>query len=256
MSFDSAEKYQSQISSGGVGFQAAGPSIGRCIARTPAQRIAGHGVGRPVVEAQLVRLGSGKSYPFDLQDAHEALRRLRPTPDKIKGLKATNQADDDQLVLGTTITKTIDSDSKSYSFKYIDRETSTNNTFHTTADMSVERASSPQTKRCDLVCFVNGIPFLIIENKRPTESLKKAGSQLIGYQGEDNIPHLFHFAQMLMTMNRGEARCATVATPQKCYGATEIAYHLVRRDRRTLQISVHPDMTVEVVAPWPPQTPP
>jgi predicted metal-dependent hydrolase len=33
------------------------------------------------------------------------------------------------------------------------------------------------------------------------------------------------------------------------YGATTIAYRVVRRDRRTLQISVLPDMTVEVVAP-------
>jgi len=87
--------------------------------------------------------------------------------------------------------------------------------FHVTAEMEVERSSSTQTRRCDIVCFVNGIPFVIIENKRPTESLKKAGSQLIGYQGEDNVPHLFHFAQMLMSMNRTEARYATVGTPQK-----------------------------------------
>ena len=66
-----------------------------------------------------------------------------------------------------------------------------------------------------LVCFVNGIPFLVIENKRPTEILKKADSQLIGYQNEDNIPQLFHFAQLLISMNRQEARYATVGTPRK-----------------------------------------
>jgi glyoxylase-like metal-dependent hydrolase (beta-lactamase superfamily II) len=81
--------------------------------------------------------------------------------------------------------------------------------------MAIERTGTAQTKRCDLVCFVNGIPFVVIENKRPTESLKKAGSQLIGYQNEDNLPHLFHFAQLLITMNRAEARYATVGTPQK-----------------------------------------
>jgi type I restriction enzyme, R subunit len=62
---------------------------------------------------------------------------------------------------------------------------------------------------------VNGIPILVIENKRPTESLKKADSQLIGYQNEDNIPQLFHFAQLLIGMNRNEARYATVGTPRK-----------------------------------------
>jgi type I restriction enzyme R subunit len=54
----------------------------------------------------------GREYPFDLEDAHEALRRLKPTPDRIRGLKATNQDVYDTLVLGTTITKAIDGDSK------------------------------------------------------------------------------------------------------------------------------------------------
>jgi type I restriction enzyme R subunit len=118
-------------------------------------------------------------------------------------------------VLGTTITKTIDGDSKSYSFRFIDWEAPQNNVFHVTAELSVERAASTQTKRCDIVAYVNGIPFFVIENKRPTESLKKAGSQLIGYQNEDNIPHLFHFVQLLMATNRQEARYATVGTPLK-----------------------------------------
>ncbi|MBN4016435.1 type I restriction endonuclease subunit R [Rhodospirillaceae bacterium AH-315-P19] len=157
----------------------------------------------------------GREYSFDLADAHEAMRRLKPTPDRLKGLKGTNQDIYDTLVLGTTITKTIDGDSKSYSFHFIDWEHPENNVFHVTAEVSVEKAASTQTKRCDIVCYVNGIPFIVIENKRPTESLKKAGSQLIGYQGEDNIPQLFHFAQLLLTMKRQEARYATVGTPQK-----------------------------------------
>ncbi|WP_216656103.1 HsdR family type I site-specific deoxyribonuclease [Novosphingobium sp. 1529] len=160
----------------------------------------------------------GREYPFDLEDAHEALRRLKPTPDRIRGLKATNQDIYDTLVLGTTITKAIDGDSKSYSFRFIDWDNPTNNALHVTAEFAVERSGSTQTKRCDIVAFVNGIPVLVIENKRPTESLKKAGSQLIGYQSEDNIPQLFYFAQLLVTMNRVDARYATVGTPQKFWG--------------------------------------
>lgn len=157
----------------------------------------------------------GRHYRFDLEDAHEAIRRLKPTPDRLKGLRGTNQDIYDTLVLGTTITKTIDGDSKSYSFRYIDWGDPANNVFHVTAELSVERTGSSQTRRCDIVAFVNGIPVLIIENKRPTETLKKADSQLIGYQSEDNIPQLFHFAQLVMTMNRVEARYATVGTPRK-----------------------------------------
>lgn len=168
---------------------------------------------------QLLRLNAfeyrGKSYNFDLEDAHEAVRRLKPTPDRIKGLKATNQEVYDTLILGTTITKTIDGDSKSYSFRFIDWDNPENNSFHVAAEVSVERTGSSSTKRCDIVAYVNGIPFVVIENKRPTAGLKKAGSQLIGYQSEDAIPQLFHFAQLLMVMSRTEALYATVGTPRK-----------------------------------------
>lgn len=172
-----------------------------------------------VLAEQLMRINRfthrGREYGFDLEDAHEAMRRLKPTPDRLKGLKGTNQDIYDTLVLGTTITKSIDGDSKSYSFRYIDWERPENNVFHVTAEFSVERTASSQTKRCDIIAFVNGIPILVIENKRPTESLKKADSQLIGYQNEDNIPQLFHFAQLLIGMNRTAARYATVATKPK-----------------------------------------
>ncbi len=219
MTFDAAEKHQSQIPAlqllVALGFKP--------LSQAEAQALRGDRLRNVVLDdvlgEQLLRINrfshKGREYPFDLADAHEAMRRLKPTPDRLKGLKGTNQDVYDTLVLGTTITKTIDGDSKSYSFRFIDWETPENNVFHVTAELSVERSASTQTKRCDIVGYVNGIPFLIIENKRPTEGLKKAGSQLIGYQNEDNIPHLFHFAQMLMAMNRQEALYATTGTPQK-----------------------------------------
>ena len=219
MTFDAAEKHQSQV-----------PALQLLVALgfTPlsqeeALRMRGGRLRNVVLDdvlaEQLMRINRfthrGREYSFDLEDAHEAMRRLKPTPDRLKGLRGTNQDIYDTLVLGTTITKSIDGDSKSYSFRYIDWEQPENNVFHVTAEFSVERTASSQTKRCDIVAFMNGIPILVIENKRPTESLKKADSQLIGYQNEDNIPQLFHFAQLLIGMNRNEARYATVGTPRK-----------------------------------------
>lgn len=219
MTFIAAEKHQSQV-----------PALQLLVALgfTPlsqeeALRLRGGRLRNVVLDdvlaEQLMRINRfthrGREYSFDLEDAHEAMRRLKPTPDRLKGLRGTNQDIYDTLVLGTTITKSIDGDSKSYSFRYIDWERPENNVFHVTAEFSVERTASSQTKRCDIVAFVNGIPILVIENKRPTESLKKADSQLIGYQNEDNIPQLFHFAQLLIGMNRNAARYATVATKPK-----------------------------------------
>jgi len=217
--FNPAEKHQSQIPAlqmlVALGFT---PLSEEDVNRQRAGRMRNVVLDDILVE-QLLRLNAfeyrGKSYNFDLEDAHEAVRRLKPTPDRIKGLKATNQEVYDTLILGTTITKTIDGDSKSYSFRFIDWDNPENNSFHVAAEVSVERTGSSATKRCDIVAYVNGIPFVVIENKRPTAGLKKAGSQLIGYQSEDAIPQLFHFAQMLMVMSRTEALYATVGTPRK-----------------------------------------
>lgn len=131
--FNPAEKYQSQIPAlqtlVALGFQP--------LSQTKVDRLRGKTrsvILDDIVVEQMLKLNSfsyrGKSYAFDLEDAHEALRRLKPTPDKLKGLKGTNQDIYDLLVLGTTISKAIEGDSKSYSFKYIDWETPENNVFH------------------------------------------------------------------------------------------------------------------------------
>lgn len=219
MTFNAAEKFQSQIPAiqllVAMGFKPLSQEEALSL-RGGRQR---NVVLDDVLVESLMRINRfthrGRDYGFDLEDAHDAMRRLKPTPDRLKGLRGTNQDIYDTLVLGTTITKSIDGDSKSYSFRFIDWENPENNVFHVTAEFAVERTGTTQTKRCDIVAFVNGIPVLVIENKRPTESLKKADSQLIGYQHEDNIPQLFHFAQLLISMKRSEARYATVGTKRQ-----------------------------------------
>ena len=219
MSFDATEKYQSQIPAlqllVALGFQPLSQAEALARRGWRLRNVTLDGV----LAEQLLRINRfthrGRTYPFDLEDAHEAIRRLKPETDRLKGLRSTNQDVYDTLLLGTTITKTVDGDSKSYSFRFVDWEQPDNNVFHVTAEFPVACTVGTRTKRCDLVAFVNGIPFIVIENKRPTESLNKAGSQLIGYQSADNIPQLFHFAQLLLSLNRQEARYATVGTPRR-----------------------------------------
>lgn len=219
MTFIAAEKHQSQIPAlqllVALGFKPLSQADATGMRGGRLRNVTLDGV----LEEKLLEINrysyKGKEYCFDHADADEAIRRLKPTPDRIKGLKVTNQEVYDTLILGTTITKNIDGDQKSFSFRYVDWENPQNNAFHVTAEMAVEKTASRETKRCDIVCFVNGIPFVVIENKRPTEAIKKAGSQLIGYQREENIPHLFHLAQLLISMKRTEAPYATVGTPQK-----------------------------------------
>ena len=219
MTFNPTEKHQSQIPAlqllVALGFRPLSPA--------EALRLRG-GRRRNVVldhilAEQLMGMNRfthrGQGYGFGLEDAHEAMGRLKPTPDQLRGLQGTNQDIYDTLVLGTTIAKTIDGDSKSYTLRFIDWENPANNVFHVTAEFAVEGTASGQARRCDVVGFVNGIPVLVMESKRPSEPLEKADSQLIGYQSADNIPQLFHFAQLLVTMNRREARYATVGASRK-----------------------------------------
>ena len=153
-----------------------------------------------VLAEQILRINRftsrGEEHSFSAGDAEEAIRRLKPSPIEQRGLVRTNQDIYDSLILGTTIEKTIDGDRKSYSLRYIDWNTPENNAYHATVEVTVERTGSALTRRCDIVLFVNGIPLVVIENKSPTESITQAISQHIRNQGADEIPHLFHYAQL------------------------------------------------------------
>ncbi|MDX1975200.1 MAG: type I restriction endonuclease subunit R [Rickettsiales bacterium] len=172
-----------------------------------------------VLAEQILRINRftsrGEEHSFSAGDAEEAIRRLKPSPIEQRGLVRTNQDIYDALILGTTIEKTIDGDRKSYSLRYIDWNTPENNAYHATVEVTVERTGSALTRRCDIVLFVNGIPLVVIENKSPTESITQAISQQIRNQGADEIPHLFHYAQLLLATNKNEVRYGTVGTSKK-----------------------------------------
>jgi len=76
---------------------------------------------------------------------------------------------------------------------------------------------APEVCRPDIVCFVNGIPFVVIECKRPDtkHSLEEAIKQNLRKQQPDEIPHLFVFSQILIALNKNDGRYGTTGTPMK-----------------------------------------
>lgn len=114
--------------------------------------------------------------------------------------------------------QTIEGDSKSFTLNYIDWKTPSNNSFHVVAEFSVERARSTDTVRPDIVLFVNGIPFSVIECKSPKVDVEQAVSQNIRNQGDDYIPRLFTYVQQVLAVNKNAAQYATAGTPKK-FGA-------------------------------------
>jgi len=68
-------------------------------------------------------------------------------------------------------------------------------------------------RRPDIVLFVNGLPFVVVELKNPADvkaTLDKAYHQLQTYQSE--IPSLFHFNEILMISDGMEARAGTLTS--------------------------------------------
>jgi len=110
----------------------------------------------------------------------------------------------DLLCLGKSLEQTINGDKKSFSLKYIDWKEIRNNRFHAVPEFEVARTRSDKTRRPDIVLFVNGIPFAVIECKRPDMDtpIEQAVSQNIRNQSEDEIPALFTYTQLILAISK------------------------------------------------------
>ena len=157
----------------------------------------------------------GRTYPFSEGNILAAVQALKDIVDD--GLLPTNEKAYDLLCMGKSLQQSIEGDTKSFQLNYIDWEHPENNAYHVTEEFVVERSSSQETRRPDLVLFVNGIPLVVIECKRPDmkDPIGQAISQHIRNQQQDQIPRLFFYAQLLLAISKNEAKYATVGTPAK-----------------------------------------
>jgi len=162
----------------------------------------------------------GKTYAFSDGNFRTAIDKLLETP--YQSLILNNEQIYELLTLGTSLPQTIGGDRKSHSLHYIDWKGPGNNVYHFTEEFSVEKRGSYKTRRPDIVLFVNGIPLVVIECKRPDlettsgeKAVAEAISQMLRNQGEGEIPDLFVFSQLLIAISRNDALYATTATPKK-----------------------------------------
>lgn len=158
----------------------------------------------------------GNEYLFSEENIQSAIQKLKNV--KYDGLQKTNEVIYDLISLGTAMEQSIEGDSKSFNLNYIDWRNWQNNRFHVTAEFSVERSRSTETVRPDIILFVNGIPFSVIECKSPKVEVEQAVSQSIRNQGEEYIPRLFTYVQQVMALNKNQAQYATTGTPARFWG--------------------------------------
>ncbi len=158
----------------------------------------------------------GREFLFSEENIQSAVEKLKNV--KYDGLLKTNEAIYDLLTLGSAMEQVIEGDTKSFNLNYVDWRNPERNAFHVTEEFSVERARSTETARPDLVLFVNGIPFCVIECKSPQVEVAQAISQAIRNQNDDYIPKLFTYAQLMLAINKNDASYATVGTATKFWG--------------------------------------
>ena len=177
-----------------------------------------HVLLRDILRGQLRRLNryvyAGAENEFSAANIERAMEDLdEPLTD---GLVRTSEKIYDALLLGKSYPETVGNGKMlSFNLKYIDWETPQNNMFHVTEEFAVDSRDRQHNARPDIVLFINGIPFAVIECKAPHIPVEEAVGQMIRNQQATYIPQLFKFAQLVVATNKNAVKYATVGTPKK-----------------------------------------
>ena len=157
----------------------------------------------------------GEMFPFSNRNVTNAVKAIDDV--MIDNVFRTNEQIYDLICLGKSFEENVRNNIRSFTMNYIDWEDIDNNYFHVTAEYEVAKEDGKGTRRPDIVAFVNGIPLIVIECKRPDEknAINNAVSQQIRNQKKNEIRRLFIYSQILMGVSKNEAMYATATTPAK-----------------------------------------
>ncbi len=118
------------------------------------------------------------------------------------------------LLCGRAVVEFIDGRKTSPQMRFIDWENPANNVFHVAAEFEI---SEDANRRPDIVLFVNGIPFAVIENKKSSVAVDAAVHQMIRNQQGGQTPRFFLFPQILVAANAQSVKYGTMLTPFEFY---------------------------------------
>ncbi|MBS9903146.1 MULTISPECIES: type I restriction endonuclease subunit R [Vibrio] len=167
---------------------------------------------------------AGKSYPLSEKSIDNLIAEVC-SPALNEGLLTANERLYNHLLYGISVTEFVDGKKASPTVALIDWQSPANNSFVFTEEFTVTCSSGVESRRPDIVCFVNGIPLVVIEAKRPDGNAKKGPtidegiSQSLRNQRHDEIPLLFAYSQLILSINGNEGRYGTCGTPAKFWSA-------------------------------------
>ena len=166
----------------------------------------------------------GQWYPLSPGGIDQIVRELS-SASLVDGLLPANERLYAKLALGITITEFMPDGKKHQpTIAVIDWTNPAANRWDVTEELEVLSAQGTHTRTPDIVCFVNGIALVVMEAKRSEKSsgnptskgmVEEGISQQLRNQRPDEIPQLFAYAQLLLSISQTEGRYGTTHTAAK-----------------------------------------
>ena len=167
---------------------------------------------------------AGQEHPLSAKAIDNLIAEVC-SPALNEGLLTANEKIYNHLLYGISVSEFIEGKKANPTVALIDWHNPANNSFTFTEEFSVTRAGGIESRRPDIVCFVNGIPLVVIEAKRPDGHSNKGPtvdegiSQSLRNQRNDEIPLLFAYSQLLLSINGNQGRYGTCGTAKKFWSA-------------------------------------
>ena len=163
----------------------------------------------------------GHRYPLSPSAIDQIVRELSALP-LGEGLLVANEHLYQRLALGITVTEFMPDGKKHQpTIPIIDWSDPGANLWDITEEYEVLSTQGTHHRTPDIVGFVNGLPLVVIEAKRPESAhadkamVTEGISQHLRNQRSDEIPQLFAYAQLLIAISMTDGRYGTTHTPSK-----------------------------------------
>lgn len=137
-----------------------------------------------------------------------------------EGLQVANEKLYQHMLYGISVTESIAGQKVFPTVSLVDWQNPEKNQFHYTQNYPLLAGGGEACLQPDIVCFVNGLPWVAIEVGESASShclqstLSESISRLITYQHPQQIPQLFAYSQLLLAINGTDGCYATQGTEE------------------------------------------
>lgn len=163
----------------------------------------------------------GEQYPLSPSAIDQIVRQVQALS-LAEGLLPANERLYQMLTLGVTVTEFMPDGKKHQpTVALVDWHDIGANRWDVTEELEVLSTHGTHHRVPDVVAYVNGLPLVVIEAKRPDAThagqatVDEGISQQLRNQRNDEIPQLFAYAQLLLSVSHTEGRYGTTGTPMK-----------------------------------------